>query len=186
VTLREGAGAGARRGWVLPTLLALLLGGLGLVIARGSRRRTPDAGTAALLAMANASPRTTPAPQDYHLEVLGLPADARIEINGSAVVLPASIRAGENVRIAITAPGFDPWSQTVVPTGDLALTYEGRRTPLPTPASSVADAGSTTAHTDATQTTASRRNSRGNTTRRTRSGDAGVRLERGVAGRPDF
>ncbi len=165
--------------WLLPAVLVVVLGVAGVVIAVGVRRTGAavlPAGRSAPVATFHTAP---PEPRaEFRLDVAGVPVGAHVRLNGRDGSLPAVVRRGESARIEITAAGYEPWTQSVAPTGDVTLTFEGRRAMPIVTASAAGDGG-------LANTPAQDGGVRAALTRRTpRNGRHA--LQGGVAPHPDF
>ena len=161
-----------RRSWLLPTVLGVVLGIAGIAIAIGMRR-TARATTPVPIARVATQPVAAP-PSEHRLQVVGVPVGSRVRVNDADTVLPAVIHRGESAHIEIDAAGFEPWMQTVTPTGDVTLTFEGHRAVVVavTDASASGDASANAPHV----TGLARRNPR----------HGRQPLQGGVAPHPDF
>lgn len=178
-----------RRSWLLPVALAVVLGGGATIVLRASQARHVPAPS---LAPVHASMTTSAAaPLGYELRLLNLPQGARVMVNGVEAQPPVRIKGGESARIEVSAPGYERWTQTVTPTGDVALTYEGRPVaqPVPTPQSSQAQAAPAPQSSQASAPGASQITPLRPRPRRATSGGrrrSGRTLETGIATEPEF
>ncbi len=172
----SGATLAPRRSRLAPIVLTVVLGLAGIAIAMGVSRNSSGKSVNATAATTVPAPRALDAsPRVFMLDVTGVPANARVSVNGEPATLPAHVTRGASARIVIAVDGFEPWTQTVTPTGDVALSFEPRAIVI-APAS--ADGGSVTADASAPNSGVAR------STGRRRGGRPN--LQGGVAPRPDF
>jgi serine/threonine-protein kinase len=179
----SGTVASQKRSWLTPAVLAVVLGIAGLAIAMGIRRNGPKT-TAATTTLPDVHDghHAAPVAMDFEVNVIGVPAGSRIRVNGADATLPVRVRRGGSARVEIEASGFEPWSQTVIPTGDVTIGFEPR--PLqPAPANSLASIRADAAVIADASSTAGAGTTRSSRTRR-RNGRPN--LQGGVAPRPDF
>jgi serine/threonine-protein kinase len=178
------AARGPARRWLMPLVLGSVLGLAAVPIVRSAMAVRPTSPTTTAAAASVVRP-VPPATVDNEVQLNGLPPGARVTVDGVEVRLPARIPRGHGARIEVTAPGFEPWAQTVTPTGDVALTYEGRRV-------SPVDAGAAPPSTTATPpvATPTRPGARGGSARGVRGvrrgGQHSPPLRGGVGTDPDF
>jgi hypothetical protein len=176
----------SQRSWLAPAVLAVVLGVAGMAIAMGIRRN----GAKTTLATTTVAPGhgggAVTEQRDFQLNVIGVPAGSRVRVNGVDATMPVRVRRGESARVEIEAAGYETWSQTVIPTGDVTMGFEPRaiQPPLRVPIASNSGAGAdAAANADAAVTAISPPSQRSGVGRRH---NGRHNLQGGVAPRPDF
>lgn len=86
--------------------------------------------------------RTGDMPREVLLSVSGLPAGARVSVDGALVTLPVRFRGDGAHTVSVTAPGWRPWMHVVQRTTSrtVALVFAGEREQVET-VEAVTDAG---------------------------------------------
>jgi serine/threonine protein kinase len=175
-----------QRSWLTPAVLVVVLGVAGFAIAMGIRRNGAKT-TLATTTVAPGRGNDHAEQNEFQLNVIGVPAGSRVRVNGADATLPVRVRRGQSARVEIDAVGFETWSQTVIPTGDVTMGFEPHAIrPVPVPvASNVAavDADAAASGGDASATGTAPPAQRNGAIRR-RNGRQN--LQGGVAPRPDF
>jgi len=188
--LTLGDPARRKRVWLVAIAALAVFGAGGATIWRS---RVHSARAAPMRTAAPIAARTAiPAPM-VTVDIRGVPAGARVTIDGVLVSLPARMPARERARVDVVAPGYDPWSETIAAVSDAVLQFEGRAVAPPVRTVEVArenaqaDAGTNVASsgTDARSSNA-RPTAASRSLRANRASRGARRPAGGIARAPDF